>query len=233
MTQKINLLFTVIISTLALSCKSQTVSKEYILTKDEKVICDTLQIDSTIIKDIREFNRNKIEPFHYSPSKIITKDSDIEEESIYLKGILFFEDESRSYDLVFYLKDKFREKGYTIFRWEDIFSVSSGGNNVAVLKTTDKYNVLKQIQTDGINYGITNDSLISIIRTFDNKYSLELIGASGEWCEFVIHREPKDWIQFAKEVYKVCPDVVDQGTNTIEALAEEMKRTKVLYLWWD
>ena len=93
--------------------------------------------------------------------------------------------------------------------------------------------MLKQIATDGINWDITNDSLISIIKTFDKKYSLELIGASGDWCEFIIHKEPKSWTRFAKEVYKVCPDVVDQGAGTVQALADEMQRTKRLYFWWD
>jgi len=40
-------------------------------------------------------------------------------------------------------------------------------------------------------------------------------------------------LTFAKEMYKVCPDIVDQGTGSIEALAEEMKKTKRLFFWWD
>jgi len=38
---------------------------------------------------------------------------------------------------------------------------------------------------------------------------------------------------FAEEVYQFCPDVVDQGAGSIDALAEEMKRTNALFLWWD
>lgn len=75
--------------------------------------------------------------------------------------------------------------------------------------------------------------LITIIKDFDKKYSLELIGASGDWCEFIIHNEPGSWNEFAKEVYTVCPDVVDQGAGDIEKLANEMKRTRRLYFWWD
>jgi hypothetical protein len=43
----------------------------------------------------------------------------------------------------------------------------------------------------------------------------------------------KDWMILAKEAYKVCPDIVDQGTRTVAKLAQEMKRTKRLYFWWD
>jgi hypothetical protein len=233
MTSKINFLFFVTILTIALGCNSQPVAKGYILTHDEKTICDTLLIDTTIVKEIRQFNVNKIDPFHYSLSKIITKDSEIEAEPIFLKGLVFSETNSKSYDLVFSLKDKFKEKGYSIFLLENNFNIDNKLDNIGILKTTDKYTVLKQIGTDGINYDITNDSLLSIIKSFDEKYSLELIGASGDWCEFIIHKEPENWTQFAKEVYKACPDAVDQGAGTVEALADEMKKTKRLYFWWD
>jgi hypothetical protein len=233
MTSKNFILYLLTALTFSFGCKSQPTDKGYVLTQSEKTICDTLQIDTTIIKGIRQFSANKIEPFHYSLGKTITKDGEFESDPIFLKGVVFSETNSKSYDLVFSLKDKFKEKGYIIFLLENNFNFDNKLDNIGVLKTTDKFTILKQIATDGINWDITNDSLISIIKTFDKKYSLELIGASGDWCEFLIHNEPKNWTQFAKEVYKVCPDVVDQGTGTVEALALEMKKTRRLYFWWD
>ncbi|MEJ8844565.1 DUF4253 domain-containing protein [Lacibacter sp. H375] len=233
MTPKVSYFFLAIVLTITIACKSQPVEKSYLLTTDEKTICDTLQLDTTIIKDLRQFNTNKIEPFHYSLGKLITKDGEIETDPIFLQGLVVKETNSKSYDLVFSLKDRFKEKGYSVFLLENNFNIGNKPDNIGILKTTDKYTVLKQLATDGINWDITNDSLISIIKTFDKKYSIELIGASGDWCEFIIHNEPKNWTQFAKEVYKVCPDVVDQGTETVQALADEMKRTKRLYFWWD
>jgi Domain of unknown function (DUF4253) len=233
MTSKIFYFFLCITTGLAIGCNSQSVAKDYILTSEEKTICDTLQIDASIIKSIRQYNSHKMEPFHYSLGKFVTKEGEIEADPIFLQGLVFNETNSKSYDLVFSLKNQFKEKGYSIFLLENNFNIDNEPDNIAVLKTTDKYTVLKQIATDGINWNITNDSLISIIKTFDKKYSLELIGASGDWCEFIIHTEPKNWMEFANEVYKVCPDVVDQGTGTVQALADEMKKTKRLYFWWD
>jgi hypothetical protein len=37
----------------------------------------------------------------------------------------------------------------------------------------------------------------------------------------------------AKRMYAFCPDIVDQGTNTVEALARELKETNALFFWWD
>ena len=186
-------------------------------------------MDTSVIKIIRAYNLNKIEPFYYSQSKIIKN----EYYPNYIKGLIFQEQNIKSYNLVFKLKDKLKIKGYSIFLLENNFNLDNNLDIICILKTTDKYTVLKQIATNGINYDITNDSLISIIKKFDKKYSLELIGASGDWCEFIIQNEPKNLEQFAEEVYKVCPDVVDQGAGSLNALANEMKKTKRLYLWWD
>lgn len=128
------------------------------------------------------------------------------------------------------LKNIFREKGYSIFVLEDNFGLQNQPDVIGVLKTTDKYEILKEVKTNGANYDIDPDSLVNLIKVFDEKYSLELIGASGDWCEFIINNEPKDWLVLAKKAYKICPDIVDQGTETVEALAKEMQKTKHLYL---
>ena len=214
-------------------CQPQSHSIEYRLTADEKEICSKFQFDTSIIQNIRAYNSNKIEPFHYALGKAIEKDTVFEEDPILLNGLVFSEDNSRSYKTVFDLKPAFIQKGYYIFLLETNYNLKHGVDRIGVLKTTDKYTVLKQVATDGINYGITNDSLLAIIKNFDSKYSLELIGASGDWCEFIIHKEPNDWNKFAEEVYNVCPDAVDQGAGGINKLAESMKTTKRLYLWWD
>lgn len=212
-------------------CNSNSVS--YTLTDREKSICDSLKVDASIIQEVRAYNSSEIEPFHYSLSKIVENGVEAEADPIHLNGLVFTEQNSKSYELVFSLKDSFKQKGYSIFLLENNFNIDSKPDYIGVLKTTDKYAIIRQIGTDGINYDITNDSLINIVKQFDKKYSLDLIGVSGDWCEFAVVNTPADWLEFAKEVYAVCPDVVEQGTGSVEVLAEEMKRTKRLYFWWD
>jgi len=219
--------------TLAIGCKSKPKAQWQLLTVREHQIFDSLKIDSTLIPEIRKYNDSEIEAFHYSLSKSFKNGKEIDDDPIYLRGIVFKEKYKRSDELVLRLSTDFKKKGYSIFVLERNFNINNQPDNIGVLKTTDKYEVLRQIQTDGVNHNITNDSLLKIIKQFDNKYSLDLVGASGDWCEFVINKEPANWMIFAKEVYKVCPDVVDQGMGTVQALADEMKKTKRLYFWWD
>lgn len=74
-----------------------------------------------------------------------------------------------------HLFEGLQKKGYTLFVYDDRFGRSS--NVIGVLKTTDIYAVLDKVQTDGINYGIDNDSLLKVIRRFDDKYRLQIVGA--------------------------------------------------------
>lgn len=229
MTTKINYFFYMLTALILVNCTS----KNYKLTAEEQKLCDSIQFDASILQSIRAVNSSKIESFHYSLGKMYKDGAMSEIDPIHLNGIVFEEKNSKSYDLIFELKDSFKEKGYSIFMVENNFNIDNQPDRIAVLKTTNKFDILKQIKTDGINYDITNDSLIKIIKKFDAKYSLELMGASGDWCEFIVTKKPENWNTFAQEVYEVCPDVVDQGSGSVEALAEEMKTANRLFFWWD
>jgi hypothetical protein len=219
---------------LIFACGSKSTTSESTLSQNDKHLCDSLKIDQSVITDLREHTDAALEPFHYSLSRQINSDgTEIELDPIHLPGLVFDAPANHTTELLDKLYDKYKSKGYSIFVVDQNFGIDDKPDVMAILKTTDKFEILKAIKTDGINYDIDNDSLVQLIGSFDHKYSLDLIGASGDWCEFKITKDPSDWMAFANEVYAVCPDVVDQGTGSVDALAEEMKRTKRLYFWWD
>lgn len=46
-------------------------------------------------------------------------------------------------------------------------------------------------------------------------------------------RLPEDLYAFAASLYEFCPDIVEQGCGSVEALAEEIAREQTVHLWWD
>ena len=62
---------------------------------------------------------------------------------------------------------------------------------------------------------------------------MELIGADIDWCEFEIINKKQNWNELAKQIFNICPDIVTQGTGSIENLEKELKTSKTLYMWWD
>ena len=123
--------------------------------------------------------------------------------------------------------------GWIVFESERRYGIGGRPNQVAVLKADDMFQVVEVMGTNGWNYDISTQMLIERLRTWDQRYGLTLRGAGFDWFEAAFKRKPTNMLKFAKEVYEFCPDVVDQGTGTVEALEKEMKRSNNVYLWWD
>lgn len=120
---------------------------------------------------------------------------------------------------------------HVVFQSEQNFGHAP--DRVAVLRSPDPFDALRTMGTDGTNYGIDTDGIITRLREWDRRYGLTLLGAGDDWVEVELGRAPPDWPAFAREVYEFCPDVVDQGTKTVDALAAEMMETRIVFLWWN
>ena len=190
-----------------------------------------MEIDTSIVLVLRTKTDSVLTPFPEQLDFVL--DADFDSATTHYSGFLFNSANRQTENIIESLNKALRTKGYTIFTLEQNFGIENKPDILAILHCSDKYEILKQVQTNGINWEIDNDSVINIVKKFDKKYSLDLVGAGFDWCEFIINNNVEDWLTFAKEAYKVCPDIVEQGTGTVEKLADEMKRTKRLYFWWD
>lgn len=132
---------------------------------------------------------------------------------------------------VYSLKDKLRKHGYFIFVCENNFG--DRPDKIGVIKSDDQFDILRFMATNGCNYDIETVDVIAKLQEWHNKYPLEIVGAALDWVEARFIGATPDYNTFAQEVYEFCTDIVDQGTETVEALAEEMESSSTLYLWWD
>ncbi|MDJ0710108.1 MAG: DUF4253 domain-containing protein [Woeseiaceae bacterium] len=108
-----------------------------------------------------------------------------------------------------------------------------GPDSIAILANTDPWFYLGTVKINGINYDIEHDDVIQRLRKWDSLYGLRIIGGGMDWLHARFDKPPKDWTTFAHEVYEFCPDVVDQGTGSVDALALELEKMRGVYLWWD
>jgi hypothetical protein len=106
-------------------------------------------------------------------------------------------------------------------------------DTIGIIRSDDPNDMLRGASTSGVNYDIFTDSIIALVGRWSRAYGFRLQAAGGDWMEGAITPTAEQWKDLAQEVYKVCPDVVDQGTNTVEALEAEMRKTGLLYCWWD
>ncbi len=124
-----------------------------------------------------------------------------------------------------------RGQGYEVFLMEMNFGMQP--DRVAVMKTDDRFEILRVMQTGGYNYDIMPKDVQERLHDWDGRFGIEIIGAGPDWAQMEFKGRPDDMEAFAKEVYEFCPDIVDQGTGSVEALAKEMSDTNTIFLWWD
>jgi hypothetical protein len=126
--------------------------------------------------------------------------------------------------------DYFKKQGKYIF----IFGIAHNGYIIGLTgATSDPYKLMELAETNGINYDIETKHILEKYKKWESEFGIIPIGIGFDFCECKIKNTNIDFKKLAQEVYEFCPDVVDQGTETVEALEEEMKRTGTIYLWWD
>jgi hypothetical protein len=122
-------------------------------------------------------------------------------------------------------------QGYLVFCSDQGFG--SLPDQIAVLRGKDQFDILRAVGTAGGNYNLGPEQVLARAREWDRQYGLDIIAAGHDWMEARFKRPPADMDAFAKEVHNFCPDVVDQGTGSVQELAREMKQMNGIYLWWD
>jgi hypothetical protein len=93
--------------------------------------------------------------------------------------------------------------------------------------------MLRHAASDAVNYDLTTEDLVARLMQWHAAYGVDVFHAETDTIELEFLRAPTDLAAFAAEVYAFCPDIVDQGVGTVEALVAELRDSLRLYLWWD
>jgi Domain of unknown function (DUF4253) len=129
----------------------------------------------------------------------------------------------------------FRARGFLLFRNGTTFGTGGEPERVALYPRDDLAEVMRLIGTSGPNFDTGVDSVVAWFARLNARHPFTVVGIGTDHLEgrFVRTPEPGEMQVLAREFYAFCPDVVDQGTGTVAALAAEMATEKTVYCWWD
>jgi len=218
-----------------LGCKGKS-DDAYVpeLTPTEKMLCDSIGVDESTAKLLKEHAKSNLSHLYYSLGKAYQKDGkETIDPTSFLKGVMVNTKNDQSEGVVDELSAPLRAKGYSIFVVENNFNLHEELDRVAIVKDTSIANIIKLIGTDGANYNIGNDSVVAIVKGFAQRYDIQLLGMSGDWLSLRLKGNVSNWNALAEDVFKIAPDVVEQGTGSVSELATELEKSKMIYLWWD
>jgi hypothetical protein len=77
---------------------------------------------------------------------------------------------------------------------------------------------------------------VALWKKWQEEYGAEILCVSGDVVEATVARPPiekEDCYRLAREQYTYCGDIVDQGVETIDALAAILRDGRAWYFWWD
>lgn len=140
---------------------------------------------------------------------------------------------SRAEALVAGAQQQFLDRRFFLFRSEQHFGIRDQPDRVALFPREDPYEILRLMGTNGANYGIGPDSIITWLRALGRDQPFVLTGIGFDWLEGRFTTPIRDPNALARRFYAFCPDIVEQGTETVAALADELRRSLHLYCWWD
>jgi hypothetical protein len=107
---------------------------------------------------------------------------------------------------------------------------------IGLVPTPDPWEVPAWLYTGGWNACPEAEVHIRLMETWFVRYGAELVGLTHDVIELAIAR-PVQEIEEARELaltqYAYCPDIIDQGVQTIENLAQTLLGSSVWYFWWD
>lgn len=213
-------LLTLSLAMVVCSCGEEKAQNQF--QEQDYAMADSIHYDHIVIDELRKIVPGKINRLTNNET---TNDSHEAMQFEYEAH----EENRKVYDKV---RETLKKKGYLLFKSEENYG--NIPDKYAVLKTKDQFDILKFRATSGPNYDITTDSILIKLKAWYALYPFEITGADVDWVEIKLKNIADHEVAvLAKEVYEFCPDIVDQGTETVDNLAIDILQTKTMFLWWD
>jgi hypothetical protein len=86
------------------------------------------------------------------------------------------------------------------------------------------------------NYDIGPADHVALLKHWHDRYGAELVALGSDMIELRVANPPVDpdeQLAVAEDQYWYCPDVVDQGVETVDALAIAQVASRRWVFWWD
>ncbi len=125
-------------------------------------------------------------------------------------------------------QEEFLKKGAFVFSPDTNFA-----SRIAVLPTTDKYDALLAMQTNGQNYDLMPQDVVAWLKKLEKEQPFVITGVGFDFVSGRFTTKIDKPAVIAKRMYDFCPDIVDQGTGDVKALAQELVKSNTVFFWWD
>ena len=108
--------------------------------------------------------------------------------------------------------------------------------HLALVPTIESWRVPALLRFGGWNECPSDEEHAAVMKYWQGRFGAEVVGITNAVVEMMVKHPPStknEAIALARQQYLYCQDIVEQGTETLEALAWTLLRGRVWYFWWD
>ena len=130
---------------------------------------------------------------------------------------------------------EYLRRGAYVFRYLATGGYTNAGDGILLVPTRDPWTVLRAAGVNGADYGIDTGAIVQWLRSLQKLHPFSIYGAGVDFVEGRFASTPtgQDALILARSMDSFDPDIVDQGTGSVAALARVLEQTGTLYMWWD
>jgi hypothetical protein len=88
--------------------------------------------------------------------------------------------------------------------------------------TKDPFAAVREAGTSAPNFDLDNDAIVERLTKWRSLCSFNVTAADVDTVNIEFTTLPNDIDGFARQLYKFCPDVVDQGTGCMHEMVESI-----------
>ncbi|WP_052351987.1 DUF4253 domain-containing protein [Deinococcus pimensis] len=107
---------------------------------------------------------------------------------------------------------------------------------LALVETEHSWDAPAWLGFGGFNACPAPGEHTAVLRSWHDRYGLEVVSVTSDVLEFRVDRPPRDApeaLLLATEQFAYCSDIVYQGVETVPNLAGTLLRNPVWFFWWD
>lgn len=178
------------------------------LTSEEENLAEISRFDRTVLQQIKAVTQAKLEQLEgYDPGEGRFR------KPIKLAGVSVAVSKEKLYSTVEELRTKL-PPGYFIAvvnNYQE--SGLSLPSSIAILKTRDRYDLLRIRHTSAANYGLSTHDVIAKLKVWEQQSEFDIVEVASDSITLSFRSLPSSICAFAEEVYQFCPDSVEQGIS--------------------
>lgn len=107
---------------------------------------------------------------------------------------------------------------------------------IMLVPTTRGYEVPAILNWGDFNSCPRAEEHVAILRYWHERFGTDVVAMDGATLELLPARSPaegEESLAVAIEQYLYCPDIVDQGVGSVDALAYSLAKGPMWFFWWD